>query len=295
MTDLPPAAAPPRRSRLGAVLWAVAFLVGGLLLATFLGALIFVGFHAIGVWPLGPVEQSLIVSGVSIISFGALTLLIGGRVLRFSAAELRWAVPHPARAILAGIAIGSAPALAALLLAVLVGGAAWVSDPILAGGPAIWLGAVVRTLGVLLVAALWEELAFRGVGLVALDRAFSRPVALGVLAIAFGLVHSNNPNVTALGVVNIAVAGVFLGVVFFTPGGIWASLGAHLGWNLSLAALDAAVSGMPFQIPTIDFHPGGPAWLTGGSFGPEGGLLATMTMSLATLAVVRWSRRAEGA
>ena len=59
---------------------------------------------------------------------------------------------------------------------------------------------------------------------------------------------------------------------------MWTAFGAHLGWNATLAALAAPVSGLPFDIPYIDYRMGGPAWLTGGAFGPEGGLLATVAL-----------------
>ena len=35
----------------------------------------------------------------------------------------------------------------------------------------------------------------------------------------------------------------------------------------------------------------GPAWLTGGGFGPEGGVLATLTILGATTAALRWQRK----
>ena len=40
--------------------------------------------------------------------------------------------------------------------------------------------------------------------------------------------------------------GIFLGLAFYAPGGIWTAWGAHLGWNALLAALDTPVSGVPF-------------------------------------------------
>ena len=49
-----------------------------------------------------------------------------------------------------------------------------------------------------------------------------------------------------------------------------------------LAALDAPVSGLPFRHSRcIDYRSGGPAWLTGGAFGPEGGLAATLALAIA--------------
>ena len=51
------------------------------------------------------------------------------------------------------------------------------------------------------------------------------------------------------------------------------------------------VSGLPFSIPFIDYRAGEPAWLSGGRFGPEGGLLATMAITLVLLVTVRWVRK----
>ena len=66
------------------------------------------------------------------------------------------------------------------------------------------------------------------------------------------------------------------------------------GVATNTAALGAPVSGLPFpDAPFLDYHPGGPAWLSGGSFGPEGGLLASATLVAATAAVIRWSGKEQ--
>ena len=99
--------------------------------------------------------------------------------------------------------------------------------------------------------------------LVALAWVMGRGGAITAVAIPFALAHLLNPNLTALGVGNIALAGIFLGVMFYAPGGIWTATGAHLGWNGILACLDTPVSGLPFDLPLLDYRSGGPAWLTG--------------------------------
>jgi hypothetical protein len=124
---------------------------------------------------------------------------------------------------------------------------------------------------------------------VLLAASLGRGAAVAAIAIPFALAHLGNPNLTALGVGNIALAGIFLGLAFYAPGGIWTAWGAHLGWNGVLAALDTPVSGVPFDIPFLDYSAGTPVWLTGGAFGPEGGLAATLALTLAIPIAARWA------
>lgn len=219
--------------------------------------------------------------------FGAATFVVGRVALGLTAADLRWrGVGRPALGFVRGLAIGAVPAAIALLLGVLAG-ARWMPD---SGGAAEYLSQVGMTLLVLAPAALAEEVIFRGVPLVLLAAAVNRWLAIGVTSVLFGLAHLSNPGVSPLAVANIALAGVFLAVAFYAPGGMWTAWGAHLGWNGMLAALDAPVSGLPFLIPLIDYDPDGPAWLTGGSFGPEGGLFATVALAGAIALTARWAR-----
>lgn len=275
---------PPR-----AVGWAILFLVAGFVLM--------VAFYAVGAFltgghgGLGTARLILLQSAAGLLAFGLLTWGLGVRWLGLSLAELRYAVPAGAfRGFGLGCLIGWAPAALALALSLVVGGARVLGD---SGTTADYLGAILRTTLLLAPAALVEEVMFRGVSQVLLARVVGRGPAVLALSGLFAMAHVFNPNTTALGLVNIGLAGVFLGATFYTPGGLWAAWGAHLGWNATLAALDAPVSGLPFPIPLINYEPGGPPWLTGGTFGPEGGLLATVAIALATLAAWRWSRKEQ--
>ena len=153
------------------------------------------------------------------------------------------------------------------------------------------LGKILLTGLILAPLALSEEIMFRGVPQVLLSRWFGRAVTLVVMSGLFALAHIANPGVSSLALSNIALAGVFLGAAFYLPGGIWTAFGAHLAWNATLAAADAPVSGLPFTIPWISWRPGEPTWLTGGAFGPEGGVVATVAVAIALGWIVRRIRR----
>jgi membrane protease YdiL (CAAX protease family) len=237
-----------------------------------------------------PTALFALVQGASLLlAFGAATWIVGARALGLDADDLRWRTRMGrGRALAAGLAFGVLPAAVAMMMGVFTAGAGWSQD----GGSATqWLAEVGKTIFVLGPAALAEELMFRGLPLVIVASVVGRGRAIVILSVLFALAHVLNPDVTAAAIGNIALAGIFLSLAFYSPGGMWTAFGAHLGWNATLAALAAPVSGLPFDIPAIDYRTGHPVWLTGGAFGPEGGLLATVTLTLTVVLVGQWIRK----
>lgn len=288
----------PRRSLWKAIAWTIAFVVVGLVFsaAAFFALVALLGGD-LGAEPANGAlvaglsnAESTLAQGLGFsLGFGLATLVVGVRAARLSWEALRWrGTGSPLRSAGLGFLLGGTASALAMALAVPFAGGGWLPD---AGGPLAWLGTAGLSTAVLLPSALWEELVFRGVPLVLLAGVIGRVPASVATALAFGWLHGNNPGVTPLGLVNIGLAGLFLAAAFWAPGGLWTATGAHLGWNALIVALDAPVSGIPFAMPFLDYDPGGPAWLTGGSFGPEGGALATLTIVGATAALVRWSRK----
>ena len=289
-------AATGRGGALAAVGWTIAFLALAWILAGLFGFgfawLITGSVHAVPAWIRTVSGLSLLVQGVAFLLAALVaTWLIGIKAAKLDLVALRWTAAGSAlRGGGWGVLAGGLAAAAALLLAVVATPSGWSND---AGGPIAYLASVTRTGAVLAPAAMAEEVVFRGVPLVLLAAAFGRGTALVSIALVFALGHALNPHISGLALGNIALAGIFLGLAFYAPGGLWTAFGAHFGWNVTLAALDAPVSGLPFRIPLLDYDPGGPDWITGGAFGPEGGLAATLALSLACLVVVRRIRKDE--
>ncbi len=280
------AAVAERPSPLRAVGWALLYLGAGFVLMVVLYK---AGLTLAGYGPGAPTAATALAiqTASGLLAYGPLTWVIGRRALGLSWSDLRWTpIAGSGRGFVLGLVLGAVPAALALLLSMVVGQARLVPD----AGSGLGYAEQMGMTGLLLApAALLEEVMFRGVGQVVLARVFGRVPTVLALSTLFALAHITNSHATPLGLLNIACAGVLLGVAFYAPGGIWTAWGAHLGWNATLAAFDAPVSGLPFRIPLIDYLPGGPQWLTGGTFGPEGGLLATVTIALATVAAWRWS------
>ena len=188
-----------------------------------------------------------------------------------------------------GLGLGVAVAGAVVLLMAVAGGLRWAGQE---GSPGAWVLGGGGALLFLAVPAAAEEALLRGYPLQALAEAWGPWWALGLTAGAFGAQHLANPGVTAIGTLNVAAAGLVLGVVYLRTASLWWATGAHLGWNWAHGYLaDVPVSGLELMdAPLYEGVVLGPRWLGGGSFGPEGSLVATAVVVAASAACwrARW-------
>lgn len=188
-----------------------------------------------------------------------------------------------------GSAVGFATLVVAVAIAAAAGGLDFsVNDLQMASVGRSLLGSAT----LLFVAALAEEAAFRGYPLQTLTRA--KLALLGVLltSLPFGFVHLSNPNVAAgFTFANTALAGIWLAVAYLRTRSLWLPLGVHWSWNWALGWF----FGLPISGINLVSHPllkptdHGPAWLTGGSYGIEGGLACTIALVLFTAFLWRTS------
>ena len=221
---------------------------------------------------------------VQVAAVFAATWLVGRRWNKRSWVQLGWHTDGGlTRRVLRGLGLGAVMAALAVGLAVVVGRTTvhlthdWSRWP-----------TVAVPLGVgLFLAALSEELLFRGFPLRRLADAIGPWAAMILLATAFGLAHLKNPDATVFSTINVALAGVWLSFAFFSHGGMGLAWGLHAGWNAGLALVfDAPVSGYPFSVPAVEYVPGRHAWVDGGAFGPEGGAVTTVVLVLGTIVVL---------
>jgi len=147
---------------------------------------------------------------------------------------------------------------------------------------------------VFLCVGINEESTFRGFGLVSLTRVISFWPATIALALMFGAAHAGNPGETIYGLVDVFVFAIIMAVSFRATGSLWYAVGVHFGWEYA----ESFLFGVPdsgLTLPGTLMHPvfHGPAWLTGGSVGPEGSALVFIP-ELITLVLI-WFIRAPKA
>jgi membrane protease YdiL (CAAX protease family) len=125
-------------------------------------------------------------------------------------------------------------------------------------------------------AAMHEEVLFRGYLFQKL-RAWNRPSAIVLTSIVFAAMHAGNRGIDWIAVVNLVLAGVFLALAWERYRRLWLPIGIHLGWNVFVGPVFGyGVSGFEPAQSVLRIVGNGPLWMTGGEFGIEGGVVATL-------------------
>ncbi len=199
-----------------------------------------------------------------------------------------WFYPGWGRQLAGGLGTGAA--LMGVIVAGLVAtrGVAYESP----GSAAIYVLLGILGNGSLMVlAAVFEEIAFHGYGFQRLVGAVGPLGAVAVLSGLFGAAHLMNPSVTALSTANTALAGVLLSVAYLRTRALWLPIGLHWAWNFTMGPIfSLPVSGLRFGPPLLRAKIIGPKWLTGGAYGPEGGVVLTIVCLGAILWLARTRR-----
>ncbi|MHC1750640.1 MAG: CPBP family intramembrane glutamic endopeptidase [Cellulosilyticaceae bacterium] len=159
--------------------------------------------------------------------------------------------------------------------------------------------------GVLILIPGWiiqsatEEILTRGWLMNVLGARYNVAVGLIVSASLFGILHLANPNISILAVANIVLVGIFFGLYMMKTGSIWGICGIHAAWNWAQGNVYGfEVSGGKSDVGSlIALKSVGKDWFTGGFFGPEAGLAATIVLFVAVIIiyiVLKKSPRKEG-
>jgi membrane protease YdiL (CAAX protease family) len=141
-----------------------------------------------------------------------------------------------------------------------------------------------------IIAGATEELLFRGFPFQALVHNLGGARAIIITSFLFGLAHVSNPSASTLSTINTMLAGVWLGLAYLITRSLWLPTGLHWSWNFAMVFIfGLPVSGFTTlgQIAWLRGTVGEPVWVSGGNYGPEAGLAATVGLVLSTLAIYK--------
>lgn len=146
-----------------------------------------------------------------------------------------------------------------------------------------------------ILVGLFEEYLLRGYLLYTLAEGIGFWPAAIVLAAAFGILHSFNNGETRIGIIMTTFFAMFAAVTLRYTGSLWLAVGAHAGWDWGESYF-YGVNDSGLQVPGhfLNPHLQGPAWLNGGTVGPEGSILALALLTgMSVLFVLLYRRSRE--
>lgn len=138
-----------------------------------------------------------------------------------------------------------------------------------------------------------EEVLIRGFLLNNLTKATNKYVAIAISSIVFAILHLYNSGITIIAFVNIMLAGTLLSSAYVHTKNLWFPIGLHFTWNFTQGPiLGFDVSGQNIQ-SIIEQKTTGSVLITGGNFGFEASILATIILLLSTILVEWFFRKKE--
>jgi hypothetical protein len=148
-------------------------------------------------------------------------------------------------------------------------------------GSRLWSYAAVWGL-VFLCVGFAEEFLFRGYTQFTLGSGIEFWPAATMLSAVFGAFHLGNSGEDKVGALSVFVIGMFFCLTLRRTGNLWFAVGLHAAFDwgetflFSVPNSGIVVSG---HLVNSSFH--GPVWLTGGTVGPEGSVMAFVVVAVA--------------
>lgn len=145
--------------------------------------------------------------------------------------------------------------------------------------------ALINVFGFMIV-ALFEETAFRGYALFALREAIGFWPGAIAMSLFFAFAHRANPGEADIGLLAVFAFGMLLAFSLWRTGSLLWAIGFHFMWDYSESFLYGVPdSGLvsPEHLLSSNFF--GPAWITGGSVGPEGSWFIFLVLAAVALAI----------
>jgi membrane protease YdiL (CAAX protease family) len=135
-----------------------------------------------------------------------------------------------------------------------------------------------------LMVGLFEEYSLRGYALHTLADGIGFWPAAIVLALVFARLHMGNSGETRIGVVATGLFALFAAATLRATGDLWLAVGAHAGWNWGQSFFYGVNdSGMQAPGHLLNSKQLNPAWLSGGTVGPEGSVITLVLWALMTV------------
>lgn len=133
-----------------------------------------------------------------------------------------------------------------------------------------------------------EEIITRGWLMHIIGAKHSKALGFIISSILFGILHIFNPGVNLLSILNIVLVGFLFGLYVIDTNDVWGACGLHAAWNFAQGNIYGfSVSGGSSSTDTLmSFASKGEDILTGGMFGPEASIFATIVLFIGIVVLI---------
>jgi len=163
-------------------------------------------------------------------------------------------------------------------------------------GTELWKYAALWLLGFLGVGFM-EEFVTRGYVQFTIASGVGFGWATLITTALFTAGHYSNPGETFLGLTDVFLFGLLACLIWWRTGDLWLAIGFHAFWDWGLSFFYSVPdSGYPALGHLFNIRVTGPAWLSGGSAGPEGSVI-NLGFDLLYFVIIAWAfptRRFQG-
>ncbi len=144
---------------------------------------------------------------------------------------------------------------------------------------------IIIPLTVAFTVAIFEEILIRGIIFRIVEEKLGSYFSLVLSAIIFGALHLMNPESSFISAACVAVeGGLLLGAAYIFARNLWLPIAIHFAWNFMQSGIFGAItSGNEKTNSLLTTQLTGPTLITGGAFGPEGTIQATLFCLIATI------------
>lgn len=134
--------------------------------------------------------------------------------------------------------------------------------------------------------AIAEEFGFRGYLLFVASRRIRFWPAAIALSVGFAAAHIPNPGETLIGILQVLGTGLLFCFMIRRTGNLWFALGYHAAWDWAQTFFYGTPdSGLVGDHRFLNSTVLGPAWIGGGSTGPEGSIVALVALAVCALLI----------
>jgi uncharacterized protein len=143
---------------------------------------------------------------------------------------------------------------------------------------------IITAFAVAFSVAVFEETLLRGIIFRIVEEKLGSYISLLMSAIIFGAVHLLNPDSSLISSICIGIVGFMFGAAYIYSRSLWLPIAIHFSWNFVQSGIFGAItSGNEKTGSLFTTHITGSELITGGAFGPEGTIQATILWLLVSI------------